>query len=138
MRIELTDNIGACRDLRRKVFIEEQGVSEAEEWDDLDGQAIHLLAWEDGEPVGTARILQSGSFGKIGRVCVTKEARGTGLGAKLIRAAMDVLRSRPGITHAKLGAQVQAIGFYEKLGFTVKGEVYDDAGIPHQDMIREL
>ncbi|RNF33023.1 GNAT family N-acetyltransferase [Paracoccus methylarcula] len=138
MRIEETGDIDACRALRRAVFIEEQGIAEADEWDDLDGQAIHLLAWEEGEPVGTARILQSGSTGKIGRVCVLAQARGTGLGTKLIRAAVDVLRARPGVTHARLGAQVHAIGFYEKLGFTVAGEVYDDAGIPHRDMIREL
>lgn len=138
MRIEETDDIDACRALRRAVFIEEQGIAEADEWDDLDGQAIHLLAWEEGEPVGTARILQSRTTGKIGRVCVLDRARGTGLGTKLIRAAVDVLRARPGVTHAKLGAQVHAIGFYEKLGFKVAGEVYDDAGIPHRDMIREL
>ncbi|SIS66788.1 GNAT family N-acetyltransferase [Paracoccus saliphilus] len=138
MRIEETDDIDACRALRHAVFIEEQGIAEADEWDDLDGQAIHLLAWEEGEPVGTARILQSGTTGKIGRVCVLAKARGTGLGTKLIRAAVDVLRARPGVTHAKLGAQVHAIGFYEKLGFKVAGEVYDDAGIPHRDMIREL
>lgn len=138
MRIEETDDIDACRALRRAVFIEEQGIAEADEWDDLDGQAIHLLAWEEGEPVGTARILQSGTTGKIGRVCVLDRARGTGLGTKLIRAAVDVLRARPGVTHAKLGAQVHAIGFYEKLGFKLAGEVYDDAGIPHRDMIREL
>lgn len=138
MRIEETDNIDACRALRRAVFIEEQGIAEADEWDDLDGQAIHLLAWQEGEPVGTARILQSGTTGKIGRVCVLDRARGTGLGTKLIRAAVDVLRARPGVTHAKLGAQVHAIGFYEKLGFKLAGEVYDDAGIPHRDMTREL
>lgn len=138
MRIEQTDDIDACRAIRRVVFIEEQGVSEAEEWDDLDDEAIHLLAWQDGEPVGTARLLLRGDTGKIGRVCVLSEARGTGLGAQLIRAAMDVLRSRPGITRAKLGAQVQATGFYEKLGFQIAGEVYDDAGIPHRDMVREL
>lgn len=138
MRIERTDNINICHDLRRVVFIDEQDISESEEWDELDGQAIHLLAWDGDEPVGTARILQSGATGKIGRVCVVKQARGTGLGSKLIRAAMDVLRSRSGVTHAELGAQVQAIGFYEKLGFVPQGDIYDDAGIPHQDMIREL
>lgn len=138
MRIEETENIDACRALRRAVFIEEQGIAEADEWDDLDGQAIHLLAWQEGEPVGTARILQSGTTGKIGRVCVLDRARGTGLGTKLIRAAVDVLRARPGVTHAKLGAQVHAIGFYEKLGFKLAGGVYDDAGIPHRDMTREL
>lgn len=138
MRIELTDDLEACRALRRTVFIEEQKVPEAEEWDGLDGQAIHLLAWQEGEPVGTARILLQGEIGKIGRVCVLEQARGTGLGAALIRAAMDVLRTRPGIVTAKLGAQTHAIGFYEKLGFTVYGPEYDDAGIPHRDMVREL
>lgn len=138
MRIEETENLAACHDLRRAVFIDEQGITADEEWDDLDGQAIHLLAWDGDEAVGTARILQSGSTGKIGRVCVAQQARGSGLGAKLIRAAVDVLRSRPGVTHARLEAQVQAIGFYEKLGFTAKGDIYDDAGIPHRDMFREL
>ncbi|MBU3029612.1 GNAT family N-acetyltransferase [Paracoccus marinaquae] len=138
MRIEQTEDIAACRALRRRVFIEEQGVSEADEMDDLDGQAIHLLAFQDGQAVGSARLLLQGHIGKIGRVCVLPEARGTGLGRQLIRASMDVLRGRPGITHAKLGAQTHAIGFYEKLGFAALGEVYDDAGIPHRDMIREL
>lgn len=138
MRIEETRDIETCRALRRAVFIDEQGISEADEWDDLDEQAIHLLAWDGEDAVGTARILQSGQTGKIGRVCVLKDARGTGLGTKLIRAAVDVLRARPGLTHAKLGAQTHAIGFYEKLGFSKIGGEYDDAGIPHQDMIREL
>ena len=138
MRIELTEDIDTCRALRRIVFIEEQGVSEAEEWDDLDGQAIHLLAWQDGHPVGTARVLTKGETGKIGRVCVLPEARGAGLGASLIRAAIDVLRARPGLTQAMLGAQTHAIGFYEKLGFSVSGPIYDDAGIPHRDMTRRL
>ena len=138
MRIELTDDIARCHAIRRAVFIEEQGIPEADEWDDLDDQAIHLLAWHEGEAVGTARVLLDGATGKIGRVCVLPVARGTGLGAQLIRAAVDVLRSRHGVSTARLGAQVHAIGFYEKLGFTVVGDVYDDGGIPHRDMIRAL
>ncbi|MFV0385120.1 GNAT family N-acetyltransferase [Paracoccus sp. (in: a-proteobacteria)] len=138
MRIELTDDVAACRALRHTVFVQEQGVPESHEWDELDSQAIHLIAWQDGEAVGTARILPKGNIGKIGRVCVLPEARGTGLGSALLRAAMDVLRSRTGITHARLGAQEHAVGFYEKLGFIPDGDVYDEAGIPHRDMIREL
>ncbi|WP_108501892.1 GNAT family N-acetyltransferase [Paracoccus indicus] len=138
MRIEQTDDLAACHALRRTVFIEEQNVPEAEEMDDLDGEAIHLLAWQDDVPVGTARLLIRGDIGKIGRVCVLPQARGTGLGAQLIRASMDVLRTQPGVTTAKLGAQTHAIGFYEKLGFVAQGPVYDDAGIPHRDMTREL
>ena len=138
MRIETTDDVDTCRALRRTVFVEEQGISPDDEWDDLDDQAIHLLAWQGNTPVGTARILIRDRAGKIGRVCVLPEARGTGLGQQLIRAAVDVLRARPGLTHARLGAQTHAIGFYEKLGFTADGPIYDDAGIPHRDMFREL
>lgn len=138
MKIETTTDLAACHALRRAVFIEEQGVPEAEELDDQDDRAIHLLAWQDGRPVGSARILLLGDTGKIGRVCVLAQARGRGLGAALIRASLDVLRVQPGITRAKLGSQAHAIGFYEKLGFAAHGPVYDDAGIPHRDMIRDL
>ncbi|MCZ0962779.1 GNAT family N-acetyltransferase [Paracoccus benzoatiresistens] len=138
MKIEQTTDLAACHALRRAVFIEEQGVSEFEEMDDKDNEAIHLLAWQDDRPVGSARILLLGDTGKIGRVCVLAPARGTGLGAALIRAALDVLRDRPGIARAKLSSQTHALGFYEKLGFTAHGPVYDDAGIPHRDMTRDL
>ncbi|WP_435256699.1 GNAT family N-acetyltransferase [Thioclava sp. FR2] len=133
--IRPTRDIATCRLLRRKVFIEEQGVSEADEIDDKDDQAIHLLATVDGTPMGSARLLLSGNTGKIGRVCVLSDARGTGLGAALMRAAVDELRRQPGITRAKLGAQTHALGFYERLGFTAEGPIYDDAGIPHRDMV---
>lgn len=116
----------------------EQGVSEADEIDDLDDQAIHLLARIDGRPVGTARILIDGDLGKIGRICVVPEQRGTGLGAALVNASMAHLRGLNGVKKAKLGAQDHAIGFYEKLGFEPIGPFYDDAGIPHQDMIQDL
>lgn len=138
MRIEETRDLQICRALRHQVFVLEQNVPEAEEWDGLDEQAIHLVAWQGDRAVGTARILQKGDTGKIGRVCVLPEARGTGLGAALIRAALDVLRQRQGMTRALLGAQTHAIGFYEKLGFVAHGPIYDDAGIPHRDMTRDL
>ncbi|MFN3276728.1 MAG: GNAT family N-acetyltransferase [Paracoccus sp. (in: a-proteobacteria)] len=136
--IEETADLAACHALRRAVFIEEQNVPEALELDDLDAGAIHLLARDAGRPVGTARILIKGETGKIGRVAVLAQARGQGLGAALIRAALDALRTRPGITRASLGAQTHAIGFYQKLGFVAEGPVYDDAGIPHRDMSRDL
>ena len=137
-RIEITKDLATCLDLRRRVFIEEQGVSEVEEFDGLDDAAVHLLAWQDEVPVGTARLFMKGETGKIGRVCVLPEARGTGLGAALIRAALDEFRQRPGLREAVLGSQVQATGFYEKLGFKVEGEVFLDADIPHLNMRRAL
>jgi predicted GNAT family N-acyltransferase len=138
MRIEVTRDIATCRALRRTVFIEEQGVSEADEVDELDGSAIHLLAFVNEVPVGTARLLLMGKVGKIGRVCVLPEARGTGLGAALIVAALEELQRHPGVTEAYLGAQVHAVGFYEKLGFAVEGEEFIDADVPHRHMRRAL
>lgn len=138
MRIEITRDIATCQRLRRVVFIDEQGVSEADEVDGLDPEAIHLLAFDGNRPVGTARILLKGPVGKIGRVCVLPEARGTGLGAALIRAALEVLRAQPGVSEAYLGSQSHATGFYEKLGFAVEGEEFQDAGIPHRHMRRAL
>jgi len=137
--IEKTADLNSCRAIRREVFILEQAVPEAEEWDGRDGQAIHLLARDAaGTAVGTARILVQGATGKIGRVAVLKRARGTGMGAALVRAALAELRAMPGVTRAKLGAQTHAIGFYEKLGFAAYGPEYDDAGIPHRDMALDL
>jgi ElaA protein len=137
-RIEVTRDIATCQRLRRVVFIEEQGVSEADEVDGLDDDAIHLLAFDGETPVGTARLLVKGATGKIGRVCVLSEARGTGLGAALIGKALEVLRAQPGVSEAYLGSQSHATGFYEKLGFAVEGAEFLDAGIPHRHMRRAL
>jgi predicted GNAT family N-acyltransferase len=138
VEIAMTDDIAACRQLRRIVFIEEQGVSEADELDDKDGAAIHLLARIDGVPVGSARLLVTGDIGKVGRVCVLPQARGTGLGAALMRAAVDEFRRLGTIRKVKLGAQLHALGFYERLGFQPVGAVFDDAGIPHREMVLAL
>ena len=110
---------------------------EAEEWDDLDGQAVHLLALADEAPLGTARLFVAGGTGKIGRVCVARTARGRGLGTALILAGCARLQAL-GCTRVELGAQLQALRFYEGLGFAAFGPVYDDAGIPHRKMGRAL
>ena len=93
MRVELTDDLDTCRALRRTVFIDEQGVTEAEEWDGLDDQALHVLGWLDGTPVGTARMFIEGDTGKIGRVCVLAQARGTGAGAAMMARCLDAARA---------------------------------------------
>lgn len=133
MKIALTDDFAACMAIRRQVFMQEQNVPEQQELDEHDATALHLLATLDGRPVGTARLLIDGTEGKIGRVAILPDCRGTGAGAAMMRAALDELRAR-GVTTARLGAQTHALRFYEKLGFTAYGPVYDDAGIPHRDM----
>ena len=133
-----TQDIALCLTLRREVFIDEQGVTEADEIDDLDATSIHLLAWSEGVAVGTARIMVQGDTAKIGRVCVKRQVRGTGAGAALIKAALATARTRPGLHRAVLGAQTHALGFYERLGFSAFGPIYDDAGIPHREMEANL
>lgn len=138
LSIDVTQDLETCLKLRFEVFVDEQGVPVEEERDALDDSATHLLALQDGTPVGTARIVFQDDTAKIGRVCVVKTARGTGLGAKLIEACVSVAGNQAGITRAKLGAQTHAIGFYEKLGFEVYGPVYLDAGIDHRYMVKPL
>lgn len=138
IRVEVATDLAPCFALRREVFIEEQQVPEAEEWDELDGVAVHLLATVDSKPMGTARLFKADGYGKIGRVCVAKPARGTGLGAVLMRAAIEHFRAEGEVAKLKLSAQSYAIGFYERLGFEAHGPEYDDAGIPHRDMTLTL
>lgn len=138
VEVRVTEDLATCRALRRTVFIEEQGVPEADELDDLDGQAVHLLALVGGVPMGSARLLRKGETGKIGRVCVLAAARGTGLGVALMEKALAVLAADPALLVAKLSSQTQAMGFYARLGFVAEGAEYLDAGIPHRDMVRPL
>jgi predicted GNAT family N-acyltransferase len=119
------------RALREAVFVREQGVAPELEWDGLDASARHFLAEDErGRPAGTARLLPDGH---LGRVCVLPEARGRGLGGALVEAAVAAARAA-GRERVWLGAQLQAIPFYEALGFTAEGPVFDDAGIPHRKM----
>jgi len=138
LTIAPTRDIAVCLALRRVVFIDEQGVSEADEADDLDDEALHLLAVQNGRAVGSARLLVRGDTVKVGRVCVLKAQRGQGLGAALMRAAVEAARGLPGVARVKLGAQTHALGFYARLGFVAFGAEFLDAGIPHRDMVLVL
>lgn len=117
--------------LRRKVFIEEQSVPEALEWDDQDPLALHLLALDaDGNPIATGRLT---SGGQIGRMGVLPKWRGRGVGGGILRRILQLANER-GIGPLFLHAQLTAIPFYEKHGFWVQGEEFSDAGIPHRKM----
>ncbi|CUH74735.1 GNAT family N-acetyltransferase [Tropicibacter naphthalenivorans] len=137
MTVSVATDPAECFALRRTVFIEEQGFTEADEWDDLDASAVHLVKHVKDQPVATARLIPQGDAGRIGRICVLKTARGLGLGAELVRYGIEYFASK-GAKRVVLGAQVRAQGFYAKLGFTPIGAVYDDGGVPHQEMERAL
>ncbi len=132
------DDLERCIALRMEVFVAEQKVPVALEIDDDDSLAHHLLAEDErGAPIGTARVVAHGHYGKIGRVAVQKRARGTGAGLALMRAAIDVC-GELGLREAVLDAQTYAIGFYERMGFIAEGPEFDDAGIPHRRMRRRI
>ena len=126
-----------CFALRRAVFMGEQGVSEAEEWDGLEDDCHHILALQDGQPVGTARLRPLGDTVKVQRVAVIASHRGTGLGHRIMAHALDLVRQM-GSARVTLEAQTHAIGFYEALGFAAHGPEFDDAGIAHRKMEMRL
>ncbi len=136
--IKQTQDLARCHALRREVFIEEQGVSEAEELDDKDASALHYLAISGDIAVGTARVLIAGTTAKIGRVCVRASNRGQGVGAQIMQVVLQDMAARGDLTNARLGAQLTAITFYERLGFVAQGPVFLDAGIKHRDMVCPL
>ena len=128
----------ACFDIRRAVFIEEQQIPEAEEWDDHDGTATHFLAEDGNGPAGTLRLIPDGPRAKIGRVAVLPSHRGTGLGGVMMRHVMEHARAS-GFDTAILDAQLSAIRFYERLGFVAEGPEFDDgSGILHRHMTAPL
>ena len=133
------DDRAAIERVRRAVFIEEQCIPEHEEWDALDPVVTHVLAWT-GDPgakrdlVGTGRLEPTG---KIGRVAVLPQHRGTGAGLAIMRRLVDLARER-GFTEVYLHAQARARGFYERLGFRAEGPEFDEVGIPHLRMRRSV
>ncbi len=124
-------NLGLA--LRRDVFILEQHVPAAEEFDSYDLTATHLVAILDGDVVGALRILFLDEHVKIGRVVVARAARGQGIATRLMRYAMDFARAR-GATKFYLTAQIDKLALYEKLGFVAFGEQFQDGGMPHLAM----
>ena len=116
--------------IRQEVFVNEQNVSEAEEYDGTDSSCIHLIAYENNIPVATGRIMITDGDYKIGRVAVLKSHRGQQLGLGIMQALIEACCGM-GSNRQILHAQTSVRGFYEKLGFTAYGEEFDEAGIPH-------
>jgi len=121
--------------IRKTVFVDEQGVPEAEEFDDEDPFARHFLAKNlQSTVIGTARLLKDG---RIGRIAVDAQWRGKKVGAALLRSAIEAAQQAH-LTQVKLAAQIQALGFYHRFGFKEYGEKFDDGGIAHLWMSLQL
>lgn len=125
--------------LRGVVFVDEQKVSAELEIDgrDLEGETHHLFGYAEGSLLAYARLLEPDSHGEshIGRVVVASVARG-GTGSELVTRSVAGCESLwPGLP-IRLGAQNHLRAFYGRHGFVPDGEIYDEAGIPHIDMVR--
>lgn len=136
-RIAGTDDLTACMEIRRRVFMDEQGVTEEEEWDGFDEACTHFLAL-DPTPVATARLrVAEDGTAKAERVAVLIAWRKKGVGAAVMRA-LEAEAARAGHAEIQLGAQVHALPFYEGLGYVAFGPEFDDARIPHRMMKKAL
>jgi len=125
--------------LRTAVFLREQGVPEDMEWDEADAGALHAVAYNRlGQPLATGRLLQHApGVARIGRMAVHRVLRGAGLGRDLLQALLAAARAR-GDREVLLHAQCSAEGFYRRLGFAPRGEVFEEAGIAHVEMVKLL
>jgi len=128
-----------ARAVRTEVFLQEQQIPVELEWDADDATALHAVAYNRlGLPVATGRLLQHApGVARIGRMAVTRVLRGGGLGRALLRSLMNAAAQR-GDREVLLHAQRSAEGFYAQQGFSPRGQPFDEAGIPHIEMVKAL
>lgn len=124
--------------VRRDVFIDEQGVAEAVEMDGRDDEAVQFLVRDDSYPVGTARLrFPEDDVGKAERVSVREPYRGEGLGRRLMEA-LEAEAREAGVSEIHLHAQTRVEGFYASLGYETVSDEFEEAGIPHVEMVKSL
>lgn len=135
IRTTWDEDEAALRAIRERVFIREQRVPEALEWDDQDAVSVHFLAKDShGEAIGCIRLLPSG---QMSRLSVLSEHRNQGIGKALLIAAEEEARAQ-GRDEIFLHAQTHATSFYEAAGFSVTGGIFLEADIPHRQMFKAL
>jgi YbgC/YbaW family acyl-CoA thioester hydrolase len=125
--------------IRTDVFVHEQGIAQELEWDAFDADAVHAVVYNLLRmPLATGRVfVDADATYRIGRMAVIAALRSAGLGTTLLNRLIDVARGQ-GAESVVLNAQSGAVPFYERSGFRVSGEAFDDAGIVHLPMVRAL
>lgn len=140
MEVKLVQNEKEMADafsVRKTVFVGEQNVPEEEEIDHLEDESAHFVLYVNGDPKGAGRFRIVDGYGKVERICVLKEQRGTGAGNSIMRTIEEYARNKE-IEKLKLNAQIHAIPFYGKLGYEVVSDEFLDAGIPHKTMVKKV
>ena len=125
--------VEAALELRSRVFVDEQGVTPAADQDGRDGDALHVLAFDDSRLVGTCRLVFDGQLARLGRMAVERELRGYGIGAAILAAAECEARMA-GARRVRLHAQTAAQSLYERAGYVAAGDEFIEEGIPHVTM----
>ncbi len=135
--VKYQDKIAAIKHIRTQVFQKEQKVSPELEFDGLDADAIQFLAYLNGKAVATARIREiDADTVKIERLAVLPEYRKQGIGKQLMESALSV--SRLDKSQVIVHAQEYIASLYQQLGFEVVGERFNEAGIAHVKMVKQL
>lgn len=130
-----TEQMKQVYQIRKEVFIQEQKVPESIELDGFDDLSLHFILYEDHKPVSTLRLRPVGGDLKVERVATIKEARGKGYATKLMEHIQTNKERFEPTGRLKMHAQLDAKGFYEKLGWQVQSEIFYEAGIAHILMI---
>jgi len=125
-------------EVRKKVFVEEQGVPEDLELDGLDGQALHMVVKDGERVIGTARVMfLPDRQAKIERMAILKSVRRKGIGRRIISFLNKELKNKQ-VKQVILHSQYSAVGFYKSCGFEESGLPFLEAGIKHIKMQRSL
>jgi len=129
--------LAAALELRHAVFCVEQGVPEHDELDGRDHEGIHLVAVENGDLLGTCRIVMVGSTAQLSRLAVREDARRRGIATALLDLADAETRFAHG-RRVVLHAQIYARDLYEQAGYRARGRIFREAGIEHIAMEKVL
>ena len=129
--------LDAAIELRREVFVGEQGVSEADEFDGREEECVHVLAIDAGRVVGCCRLLPDGERVKLGRMVVAADRRREGIAAAMLAEA-DRQAAALGATLITLSAQTYVVSLYEQAGYEVTSGTFDEVGIQHVRMEKRL
>ena len=136
--VDYLEEVQAIQSIRKQVFQKEQGVPQELEFDGLDRTAIHLLAYLEKKPVGTARIRTvDEKTAKIERLAVLTTARRRGIGKQLMEKSIEIIANQ----HYQIiivHAQEYIKNLYQQLGFAQVGNIFEEANIPHVKMIKKI
>lgn len=132
-----SSEVDEALELRRRVFVGQQGVTLDADRDGLDPTALHVVAVDAGRVIGTCRLVFDGGLARLGRMAVEDDVRGRGLGAAMLAEAERQARAA-GSERIRLHAQLAARSLYERGGFEVQGTEFMEEGIPHLTMEKPL